>query len=64
MERMWVASECVVERPEAFADERGTVDINRRALGVSDCLQIDVVAHQCLARTEESSHESTNDYTT
>ena len=49
VQRMGIAGERVVERAESLADEGGAVDVQRRALGLSDRLQLDTVAHEVLA---------------
>ena len=59
-----VAVERLIERGESFPQKRGAIDVERRAFGGGDSLQLDTVAHEVLVCPIESSHESTSDYTT
>ena len=62
--QMRIAVERVVQGAETLAERRGAVDIEGSALGIGDRLQLDAVAHERTGGMSESSHESTNDYTT
>ena len=64
MQGVRIAAKRGVKSPETLANQRRAVDVERRAFGVGDRLKLDAVAHEMGACTEESSHESTNDYTT
>ena len=64
VERVRISREGTIEGVIALAKARGTVDVERGAFSLGNGLQLDTVAHEVLAGAEESSHESTNDYTT